>query len=151
MISRIAYFIATFGYTGLSPKMPGTVASFAAALLIGFAAPSNQTLLILIVISFLLGLWSCPYVEKMLGQKDPGRVVIDEVLGILITFLILPVSLNWFVVFLGFFFFRVFDITKFFPVNQAERLPGGYGVMLDDVVAGIYANLCLQVICRFIL
>ena len=80
--------------------------------------------------------------EARYRRRDPGLVVIDEVAGMLVTFLVVPVEFTGAVV--GFVLFRLFDIVKPFPARQAERLPGGWGVMADDLVAGVYAQVLLR-------
>jgi len=90
----------------------------------------------------LLGVWAANKVERDSKIVDPSFVVIDEVAGQLITFFLIPLS--WVYLFIGFLLFRAFDILKPFPARRAEELPGGWGIMVDDIVAGIYANLFLQ-------
>ncbi|HKQ59766.1 MAG TPA: phosphatidylglycerophosphatase A [Candidatus Polarisedimenticolaceae bacterium] len=80
--------------------------------------------------------------ERELGEKDPGQVVLDEVAGQLVTFLGCPTGWRWLAA--GFFAFRVFDVIKPFPARRLEALPGGSGIMADDLAAGVYANLSLQ-------
>jgi phosphatidylglycerophosphatase A len=87
---------------------------------------------------FFLGVWAASGAEKYFGRVDPGHVVIDEVVGQLLTFLARPdASWKWLVA--GFVLFRIFDVVKPFPARQAERLPRGWGIMTDDVVAGLYS------------
>ena len=88
------------------------------------------------------GVWSGGGAEIALNRKDPGPVVIDEVLGMLITLALVPVT--WTGVAVGFLLFRVFDVIKPFPAARMERLRGGSGIMLDDAVAGIYAHVALR-------
>ena len=80
--------------------------------------------------------------ERALGGVDPGPVVIDEVMGMLITFFLIPVS--WMGMLAGFLLFRVFDVIKPYPAQNLERLPGGLGMMADDAMAAVYANLLLH-------
>jgi phosphatidylglycerophosphatase A len=91
------------------------------------------------------GVWAATRAEQLLGRKDPGAVVVDEVAGQLITFLFIPLSLNlkWWLVLAGFLLFRIFDIWKPYPVRRLEALESGLGIMADDVLAGIYAAVCL--------
>jgi phosphatidylglycerophosphatase A len=91
------------------------------------------------------GVWAATRAEKLLGRKDPGAVVVDEVAGQLITFLFIPLSfnLNWWLALAGFLLFRAFDIWKPYPVRRLEALEAGLGIMADDVLAGIYAAVCL--------
>jgi phosphatidylglycerophosphatase A len=143
-MKALAVFLASFGYVGYFPIAPGTAGSAAALPL--FVAirwidiPAVE--LGAIVAVFALGVWAAHGTEIALGRKDPGIVVIDEVLGMLITLALLPVSI-WGVI-LGFLFFRVFDVVKPFPAAQLEHIHGGMGIMADDAVAGVYAHLLLR-------
>ncbi len=92
-----------------------------------------------------LGVWASGRVERYTHQKDPQFVVIDEVSGQLLTYFTPFALLNWKYLLLGFILFRVFDIWKPFPARQAESLPGGWGIMADDWIAGIYAGLGLWI------
>ena len=89
----------------------------------------------------LLGVWASSKAAKFSGLQDPQFVVIDEVSGQLLTYVVALAPLNWKYLLLGFILFRVFDIWKPFPARQAESLPGGWGIMADDWIAGIYAGL----------
>jgi phosphatidylglycerophosphatase A len=141
----IALAVACLGPLGRVPKMPGTVGSAAAALLapvLFLPLPLWARLLVLGGI-FVLGAAAASRVEKILGQKDPGRINIDELLGQWVTFLPLALAGPGEIL-LGFALFRLFDILKPWPIRQSEHwLPGGYGVMLDDLLAGVYAAACL--------
>jgi len=90
----------------------------------------------------LVAIWASQVVHNLLKKVDPSEVVIDEVAGFLLTMLWVPLS--WGTLLTGFLLFRVFDIWKLWPANAAERLPGGLGIVLDDLVAGLYANLGLR-------
>ncbi len=92
-----------------------------------------------------LGVWAAGKAEEFFGRTDPGQVVVDEVVGQMLTFLLLPHA-TWKWLAGGFLLFRVFDIVKPFPAGQAERIPGGWGIMLDDVVAGVYGMAVLTLI-----
>ena len=110
---------------------------------------SSQASVILISLMFLFfaGLCAATRVEKLTGQKDPKIVVIDEVVGQLITFLFVPARLGWWTVLAGFFAFRLFDIWKLYPADKLEALPMGLGTMADDVAAGFYAAVFLSLLC----
>jgi phosphatidylglycerophosphatase A len=99
------------------------------------------------------GVWAATRAEKLLGRKDPGAVVLDEVAGQLIAFLFIPLSLNlkWWLVLAGFLLFRAFDIWKPYPVRRLEALESGLGIMADDVLAGIYAAVCLLLMTIYLL
>jgi phosphatidylglycerophosphatase A len=144
-MTRLAVFISTFGYIGLFPVAPGTVGSLGGlvvyAILEGLAAPLGVRAAVIAVV-FAIGVWSATVAERHFGGVDPGAIVVDEVAGMLITLFLVPVSLTGAVA--GFLLFRVFDIIKPFPARRLERLHGGLGVMCDDAMAAVYANLCLR-------
>lgn len=89
----------------------------------------------------LIGTWASQDAERLLGKKDPGAIVVDEVAGMAVSVLLLPLTPG--AIIAGFVLFRVFDIAKPYPANTLQRLPGGVGVMIDDLVAGLYALLLL--------
>ncbi len=105
-------------------------------------------LLVLITAVTLAGVWGATRAEKLLGKKDPGVVVVDEVAGQLITFLFVPLgtALSWWVVCAGFLLFRLFDIWKPYPARRLESLESGLGIMADDVVAGAYASIIIAAV-----
>lgn len=141
----LAVFLASFGYVGYFPIAPGTAGSAAALplfyLLRWFGVPWVE--LVAIAAVFVIGVWAAQGTEVALGRKDPGLVVIDEVLGMLITLALLPVSI-WGVL-LGFLLFRALDVIKPYPAAQLEHLHGGLGIMADDAVAGLYSHILLRV------
>jgi phosphatidylglycerophosphatase A len=94
-----------------------------------------------------LGVWSAGVAERLFGRKDPGAVVIDEVLGMLLTLAFLDVNLTAAIA--GFLIFRVFDVIKPYPAGRLEHLPGGYGIMMDDAMAGIYSHVVLRVMLAY--
>ena len=145
-MTRLAVFLATAGYTGYAPIAPGTVGS-AVGLLVYVLVWWTQSPLVevgLIVGLFAAGAWAGTIAERYFGGIDPGPVVIDEVVGMLITLAFIPVTLTGAIV--GFLLFRVFDVIKPFPAGRLEALHGGFGVMADDAMAAIYANLSLRLI-----
>jgi phosphatidylglycerophosphatase A len=146
MKTRLAVLLATFGYVGHFPIAPGTAGS--AAGLVLFAAlrlaGSPALELAVIVVLFAAGCWAGSVAERHYGRTDPGFVVLDEVVGMLLTLVLVPVS--WSGALIGFFLFRGFDILKPFPARQCERLHGGLGIMADDAVAGIFGNLALRLV-----
>jgi phosphatidylglycerophosphatase A len=139
-------FVATAAYSGYFPIAPGTVGSLVGLLVYGLVRWTRIAPLELAVIAVVVaaGVWAATAAERFLGCTDPGPVVIDEVAGMLITLAFVPVG--WASVLTGFLIFRVMDIVKPFPAGRLERLPGGWGVMADDVMAGIYANLGLRLV-----
>lgn len=145
---RIAVIIGTTLGTGFFPIAPGTVGSFVAVLVLFFAPVMSLSLFVAaILVTLAAGVWAAGRCEKLWG-KDPGRVNWDEVAGQMITLLLVPKTLLFYTA--GFFLFRFFDILKPSPVRDAEKLPGGWGIMMDDVLAGVYAALCLH-IARYVL
>ena len=137
--------------SGLSPKAPGTCGSFLAmffcmALLM---APWYVTPLVAIVV-FFIGVKACNEAEKAMGTHDHGGLVIDEFVGMFISIITFPQG-AWYLAILAFALFRFFDILKPFPVSYADRnIKGGLGVMVDDVLAGIYALLSGHIILYFL-
>ena len=99
--------------------------------------------LIVTLVLFFAGVFASTEAEKLLGEKDPHKVVIDELVGYLITMAFIPFGIPYIVA--GFFLFRLFDIWKPWPIRGLQELPGGWGIMIDDVLAGVYANIVLQV------
>jgi phosphatidylglycerophosphatase A len=93
----------------------------------------------------LVGIWGSGRTAPIFGRKDPSQAVVDEVMGQLITFCFVPFGVNWLFLLLGFLLFRVFDIFKPYPARTTESLPGGLGICADDIVAGVYAGICLSV------
>jgi phosphatidylglycerophosphatase A len=147
MMTRLAILLATVGYVGHFPFAPGTAGSAAALLLyalLRWTGASPMVDVALIVALFAAGCWAGSVAEAHYGRTDPGYVVLDEVIGMLLTLLFVPVM--WSGVLIGFLLFRAFDIVKPFPARQCERLHGGLGIMADDAVAGIYGNLALRLI-----
>lgn len=137
---------------GLSPKAPGTMGSLAAILLAPFIfIPLGLPLkIIILALLFIIGGLACTRAEKLLGRKDPGSVVIDEVLGQWLA--VLPfAALAWWELALAFGLFRLFDIAKPWPVKASENwMPGGFGIMVDDFFAGLYALAGMFLVKHFV-
>lgn len=141
---RLGLFVATCAYIGYVPIAPGTFGS-AAGLLIYYVTRSVGSAgveLAAIALLFALGVWSGTVAERYFGGVDPGPVVLDEVVGMLITLALVPVTPTGAIV--GFFVFRILDIVKPWPSARFERLPGGLGVMADDGMAALYGNLVMR-------
>jgi phosphatidylglycerophosphatase A len=160
----VALAVATCG-VGLLPFAPGTWGSLVGIALYLIAralsvkvlargatggwnaaqldALQTATLLVLVSGITLAGVWAATRAEKLLGRKDPGAVVIDEVAGQLITFAFVPLNSSAWIVVTGFVLFRLFDIWKPYPVRRLEALESGLGIMADDVLAGFYAATML--------
>ena len=148
-LGRAALFLASWFFTGLMPKAPGTVGTLAAipmvwAIHVLGAVYGGVCLLILISVAILTSGLS----RKLMGREDPSEIVIDEAAGYSVTVFLLPLS--WFNLFFGFLLFRLFDISKPFPIRRLERVKGGFGIVLDDLLAGIYAHLILRMILHFV-
>lgn len=145
-MTRLAVFIATVGYCGYFPVAPGTVGSAAGLvfyLLVWWAqSPFFEAALILVL--FVTGVWAGTTSERYFGGIDPGPIVVDEVVGMLITLAFIPVGMMGALI--GFLLFRLFDILKPFPAGRFEKLHGGLGVMADDAMAAIYANIALRLV-----
>ena len=145
-MTRLAVFVATVGYCGYFPVAPGTVGS-AAGLLFYLAVWWAQSPLFevaLILALFAAGIWAGTTSERYFGGIDPGPIVLDEVVGMLITLAFIPVGITGALI--GFVLFRIFDVIKPFPAGRLERLHGGLGVMADDAMAAIYANIALRLV-----
>ena len=93
----------------------------------------------------LVGIWASGRSIPVLGNSDPSEAVVDEVMGQLITFLFIPFTLSWPFILAGFLLFRLFDIWKPYPINDLQILPGGIGICADDILAGVYAGICLAI------
>ena len=143
-MNRLIMAVATGGYVGLLPKAPGTWGSLAA--LLPWLLVKDLALapyLAVLAVLFVVGFFAAGSAEKILDRPDAGAIVIDEILGMFITLTLAPDHpAAWF---LGFILFRIFDVAKPFPVSWFDRrIHGGIGIMMDDVVAGIYALVALQ-------
>ncbi|HLW81866.1 MAG TPA: phosphatidylglycerophosphatase A [Candidatus Acidoferrales bacterium] len=156
----ISLFFATAGGAGYLPAVPGTWGSMVGVLLywivcrfsspqLGvyrwgatiYAMPVQRWTILVAFIIAILGVVFSTRVARFTGKKDPQIVVIDEVSGQFLTYLLALAPLNWKYLLLGFILFRGFDVWKPFPARQAESLPGGWGIMADDWIAGIYAAM----------
>jgi phosphatidylglycerophosphatase A len=149
VFSHPIYFVA-FGFgTGLSPFMPGTCGTLIAIplyYLIHSLSLLNYSLVLLLAI--VIGIWICDVTERDIGIRDYSGIVWDEICGFALTMLAAPQGWLWIV--LGFFLFRLFDILKPWPIAWMDRkLPGGFGIMVDDLMAAVYAWLVLHVIYHF--
>lgn len=147
----VVNFLATGAYLGYAPVAPGTVGSLGCAALMWFLVPQVTSassplavgVMLLSTLAFVaLAIWAADVAERRLGH-DASRIVIDEYAGFVFSVLLLPRSLLVFAV--AFVLFRVIDIVKPFPARRAEALPGGVGIVMDDIVAGIYTNILLRV------
>lgn len=147
---NIILFLATGGFSGNIPVAPGTFGTLVGLPLCFLLANIETSVAALIILSLIIfGVWIADEAEKILETEDPGCIVIDEIAGLAVTFI--GISFTWTSAIAGFAAFRFFDILKPFPVKQIERrVHGGAGIMLDDVVAGIFANIVLRLIMNFV-
>lgn len=145
-MTRLAVFIATVGYCGYFPVAPGTVGSAAGLVfyLLVWWSQSPTVEVGLIVVLFAAGVWAGTITERYFGGIDPGPIVLDEVVGMLITLAFIPVGVAGALA--GFVLFRIFDVVKPYPAGRFEQLHGGLGVMADDAMAAVYANLSLRLL-----
>jgi len=154
-------WLVTFFGAGKSPIAPGTVGSLAAAILLAllqlqFRTPLSFTV-VLLTVMILAGIGSvvlAPWAITHYGRKDPGAFVLDEVAGVALTMLFLPVlhgRQELWVVATAFLAFRIFDVSKPPPCHQLEKLPAGWGILMDDLMAAVYANVLAQIVTRFFL
>jgi phosphatidylglycerophosphatase A len=144
---KIALFVATGAYVGKIPFAPGTVGSLLGLIICFFlSAVPVSVVATVITVLMLVSVWASEHAEKVMGKKDPGCVVIDEVAGMVITMIGIPFGIA--TVILGFVLFRILDIVKPPPVRFfQDDLAGGAGIVMDDVAAGIIANIILRVVC----
>ena len=146
-MTRLAVAFATVGGAGFFPVAPGTVGSAIGVgiYLLTLQWPALAQVGLVLAIS-VAGVFASGVTASALGRKDPGAVVIDEVAGQLLTLLLTGVTLGGALI--GFVLFRVLDIVKPWPAGRFEALPGGVGIMADDLMAGVYGNLILIVLIR---
>ncbi len=137
--------LGTSIYTGYIPLAPGTFASLLAIPLVVLLHRNLFVYTTITLIILLSGIITADHLGKVWNKKDDQRITIDEFVGILITFFMLP-KINWYILLIGFILFRFFDIVKPLLIRQVERIKGGFGVMLDDVVSGIFANILLRLL-----
>ena len=143
---KVILFLATGGLIGFSPVAPGTFGSLAAlplCLLISLMRVDDALIFIMILVT--LSTWIAHVAEKIEAQKDPKQVVVDEICGMAVALFALPFTPLFIIG--GFALFRVFDIFKPFPIRWVDKkVPGGLGIMLDDLMAGIFANVLMRVV-----
>jgi phosphatidylglycerophosphatase A len=148
-MTKIYKTLATFFGAGYAPVAPGTAGALVAAIFVYIWQSLDPGLAVygwplvgITIITFFVGVYCTDQLESEWG-KDPSKVVIDEAIGIWISIFFIPVSIYY--LFVGFVLFRIFDIWKPLGIRKLENIKGGWGVMLDDVLAGVYANIVLQV------
>lgn len=141
--------LATGFGSGLSPKAPGTAGAVASLLLFLFYTQTHSLAYLgLCIVSFLAGIVICDRASDKLGVHDHGGIVWDEFVGMWLTMIWIPIT--WQTLLAGFILFRLFDILKPWPISYLDRqVSGGLGIMLDDVVAGVFVNICLKALISF--
>ena len=144
MLKKLAYILGTGLGSGYVPWAPGTAGSFSALLIFYLIPLADSYWLIFAVILFVAGLWSSIRISRDLGVQDPPQVVIDEWVGQWLALLFLPRS--GLILLLGFWIFRIMDILKPFPARNSQALKGGWGIMIDDVIAAVYTNITIRLI-----
>ena len=144
LLKRPVFFLGLGFGSGLAPKAPGTFGTLAAVPIYWLMQDLPLTYyLAIVVVAFIAGIWICQKSADWLRRNDPSAIVWDEIVGYLITMTAAPAGWQWMV--LGFVLFRFFDILKPWPINLADKaIHGGLGIMVDDVIAGIFALVCVQ-------
>jgi phosphatidylglycerophosphatase A len=165
ILDYVSLAITTFG-VGYLPLAPGTYGSLLA---VGFytllassfssfrysaslqspetiVAAIHAVMLVAFLIFILVGIWAATRSVELLGNTDAPEAVVDEVIGQLVVFLFIPFTSSWLLIGAGFLLFRLFDIWKPYPIDNLQSLPGGIGVCADDLLAGVYAGVCLSII-----
>jgi phosphatidylglycerophosphatase A len=143
---RLAIFLATACNLGNMPFAPGTFGSLLGLPICFFLSKLHYSLVSIIILAFLfMAIRIAGKAEYLLNKRDPSCIIIDEIAGLLLS--LYAIRFNMLTCAIGFILFRFFDIAKPFPIRQVEkRLKGGYGIVMDDVLAGIYSNLVLRII-----
>ncbi len=145
--AKLQIFIATLGPVGKLPYWPGSWGSFFSVIFWWFLIPAESIFFKILIpfLIFLPAVWLSTRAEKELG-RDARPIVIDELVGQWIA--LIPCSKNIWQATAAFFLFRLFDIWKPFPINSSQNLPAGWGVVIDDVIAGIYTVICMLILLR---
>lgn len=135
---KIALVLSTWFGSGLFPFASGTIGTLAAVpLILALDSLGIRSSVYTVLVAVVISVWASDRTQDVLGKKDPSEVVIDEVAGFLLTMALLPHT--WLALCLGFFLFRFFDVLKPFPIKHLEKLKGGFGIVFDDLLAGLYA------------
>jgi len=148
-VKTVVKLIASGLYTGYSPIAPGTIGSVLGVLIFLQLQESKAAYILVCLLLTVLGFLVAGPAEKLYNKKDPRVITIDEIAGMCIVYLGMPPKM-W-VIITGFVFYRIFDIVKPPPARNAESLKGSLGIMLDDIIAAVYANIILQILTRVVL
>lgn len=145
-LNKLIIFLATGFYAGYLPYAPGTFGSLiGVGLFFIINGLSPVYYLLALFLLFIIGVYLSDRAEALFARDDPSQIIFDEILGLLVAIALIPNGIGWIIA--GFFLFRFFDIFKPYPIRDIEkRFNGGLGIMLDDVAAGVYANILLQVV-----
>jgi len=143
-VKKIFLCIATGFGIGYLPGAPGTYGALLAIIIYFFLPNPIIYYIMFLILAIILGILAAKVAEKYFGKKDPSQVVIDEMLGMWLA--LLNSSNKWFYILGAFLFFRFFDILKPFPIKKIEKIGGGLGIVLDDLMAGIYTLIILQIL-----
>jgi len=139
--------LSTFFYVGYLPFIPGTFGSLVGVALFYLTKNSPFIYVLSILTMIILGFLTAGKAEKVFGKKDASCIVIDEIAGMLLSFMFIPYSRQ--TVIIAFVIFRIFDALKPYPAGSLQNLRGGLGIMCDDIIAGLYTNIVLQIVLRF--
>ena len=139
--------LSTFFYVGYLPFIPGTFASIVGALLFYLVKESIFAHTLLILVLLILGFWVSGKAERIWNRKDASCIVIDEVSGMLLAFMFIPYDIR--IVLIAFILFRILDALKPYPADKFQGFSGSIGIMGDDIVAGLYTNIILQLVLRY--
>jgi phosphatidylglycerophosphatase A len=146
-MNTLICFIATGFGSGYLPKAPGTFGSAAGMLLLLIMPHMSAAGMAVLVIALIgISVFVSGRAERLMSSHDDPRIVIDEIAGIAVTMLFMP--LTPLTIIAGFLLFRLFDVKKPFIIRSSQKLPGGWGITVDDVLAGIASNICLQIFYR---
>ena len=148
VLDRVAVLIATVFGVGYAPLAPGTVASVVTVMVLGLVPFSRAGLVVFLVVVVAMGTWAAHVAERVIGGKDPSAIVIDEVAGMTLSVVAFPLTPE--VLAVGLALFRVFDVWKPPPARESQRIKGGVGVMIDDVIAGLYALVIIALMRRLL-
>ena len=152
-VTNLKKILVTFFGLGYAPVAPGTCGALGALVtyvVIAHVDTSGIALVILCALSIAGCVWLTPWAKKHFGSSDPKQFVLDEAAGLYLTMLFVPVKRLWAAAAIGFVLFRFFDILKPFPIKKAEKAPYNLGIVADDLVAGVFANILLRIGLHFI-
>ena len=148
-MKRLLLFFGSTAYTGLFPIAPATVSSFLIAVILTLWGPGPGALWMVTVLGIVVSVPLASWMEREFGH-DPSACTVDELAGYLLALALLSPDLGtpgaWKIIWAGFFLFRFFDIAKIWPANRLERLPGGWGIVADDLMAGVYSAVVLALL-----